>query len=245
MLKHNDLNAKEALFVEKYLEYGDPYGVQAAKEAEKGRSHMEAYFLTRPTVVARIRANNGPEPIVVVKPLDTKEHKFLDVYLETLDLKVTAERCDMLYRVAREWMKRPHFKHELTNRLNEIRHNSIIKGEEVIEELATIAFADITDFCSFDNQSITIKNSADIANSSALSEVSQGQHGIKIKMHNKMNALESLAKYLGLFKERIELTGKDGAPIQIESPLDSLNDKLNKIGKNNSNRDALDKTLNK
>ena len=38
----------------------------------------------------------------------------------------------------------------------------------------------------------------------------------KIKLNDKKGALDSLAKYLGMFKERVELTGKDGAPLQIE-----------------------------
>ncbi|MDT2024554.1 terminase small subunit [Methylocella sp. CPCC 101449] len=48
----------------------------------------------------------------------------------------------------------------------------------------------------------------------AVSEVSLTQTGIKIKMHDKMAALNSLAKYRGMFIEKHELTGKDGGPIE-------------------------------
>lgn len=36
----------------------------------------------------------------------------------------------------------------------------------------------------------------------------------KIKWPDKIRNLELLGKHLGMFKERVELTGKDGAPIQ-------------------------------
>lgn len=37
----------------------------------------------------------------------------------------------------------------------------------------------------------------------------------KIKFWDKARALEMLAKHLGLLKERVELTGKDGGPVEV------------------------------
>jgi hypothetical protein len=41
--------------------------------------------------------------------------------------------------------------------------------------------------------------------------------GTEIKLPDRAKALETLGKHIGMFKERVEHTGKDGAPIQTET----------------------------
>lgn len=48
----------------------------------------------------------------------------------------------------------------------------------------------------------------------AISEVSEGRDGLKVKLHDKKGALVDIGKHIGMFKERVELTGKDAGPIQ-------------------------------
>lgn len=51
----------------------------------------------------------------------------------------------------------------------------------------------------------------------AISEISQTKEGaLKIKLHDKQAALVNIGKHLGMFKERVEHTGKDGGPIEID-----------------------------
>lgn len=57
----------------------------------------------------------------------------------------------------------------------------------------------------------------------AISEVSQTAAGLKVKLYDKRAALVDIGKHLGMFKERMELTGKDGAPIEVRS-LNDLSD---------------------
>lgn len=48
-----------------------------------------------------------------------------------------------------------------------------------------------------------------------------GKDGLEVKMRDQDKALENVARHLGMFKERVELTGKDGRPIQTSHvPLD-------------------------
>lgn len=47
----------------------------------------------------------------------------------------------------------------------------------------------------------------------AVSEVSLTKDGFKIKMHDKVGALTQMGRHLGMFTEKVEMTGKDGAPI--------------------------------
>ena len=49
----------------------------------------------------------------------------------------------------------------------------------------------------------------------AIAEVSQGQHGVKIKFHDKKGALTDLGKMLGMFVDKVEHTGKNGGPVEV------------------------------
>lgn len=229
MLNEKGLNEKEIKFVDLYIQYGDPTGVKAAREVERGRKGMHAKYLTRPHVLDAIKAKGGPEPIVITKSLTTKEHRLVDLYFEHLDLKKVAEVTGILHRDVINEFKKPHIRVEIQKRTDEIRANSIVSAEEVVEELALIAFADIGDFVTFGPDGVAVKNQEEMPTTSVISEVSNSAHGVKFKMHDKMRALENIGKYLGMFRDRIEVTGKDGAPIEMESPLDKMNAKLDQI----------------
>lgn len=43
--------------------------------------------------------------------------------------------------------------------------------------------------------------------------VKQTKDGLEIKLHDQGKALENVARHLGMFKERVEHTGADGAPL--------------------------------
>lgn len=45
--------------------------------------------------------------------------------------------------------------------------------------------------------------------------VKQTQAGIEIKMHDQGKALENVARHLGMFKDKVELTGQDGGALQV------------------------------
>ena len=52
----------------------------------------------------------------------------------------------------------------------------------------------------------------------AVSEVSLGKEGFKIKMHSKLQALDMLSKMLGYYApERHEITGPGGKPIELDA----------------------------
>jgi len=44
--------------------------------------------------------------------------------------------------------------------------------------------------------------------------VKETQHGLEIKMHDQMSGLLNLAKHLGMFPNKVELTGRNGGPIE-------------------------------
>lgn len=46
--------------------------------------------------------------------------------------------------------------------------------------------------------------------------VKQTRDGLEVKLHSPPDALVQLGRHLGLFKDRTELTGKDGSPIVLQ-----------------------------
>lgn len=77
-----------------------------------------------------------------------------------------------------------------------------ISQDRVLSELARIGFADLRKAVDWSGGTVTLKDSTAIDDDTALalSEVSQGPNGIKIKLHDKIAALDKLARHLGMFK---------------------------------------------
>ena len=86
-----------------------------------------------------------------------------------------------------------------------------ISVDRVLQEYARLAFADIKSVMSWDGDGVTLHDSCDLteAESAAVAEVSETttKDGgtIRLKMHDKKGALDSLAKYLGMFTDKSEL----------------------------------------
>lgn len=122
-------------------------------------------------------------------------------------------------------------------RVQELLDKGAAKAEvsiaRVLEELSHIAFADIRNAVKWgvspndvssenaDPNSLGIypvrlipSEKIDDSAAKAVAEVSLTAQGVKVKMHDKLSALDKLAKHLGMFVERHEVTGKDGKPIE-------------------------------
>lgn len=80
-----------------------------------------------------------------------------------------------------------------------------ISAEKVLAELARIGFSDLRDFADWKGGTVTLKSSDDLGESSrVISEVSQGKDGVKIKLWDKLNALEKIAKHIKLYDDEPE-----------------------------------------
>jgi phage terminase small subunit len=105
--------------------------------------------------------------------------------------------------------------------------------EKVLKELAKIGFSDIRKSVRWgdgfavadDDGEARIVNGVSLVGSdeidddtaAAISEVSQTKDGaLKIKLHDKRAALVDIGRHMGMFKEKVEHTGKDGAPLVAE-----------------------------
>jgi phage terminase small subunit len=112
---------------------------------------------------------------------------------------------------------------------------TFITADRVLTELAKIGFADIRKAVQWgkglavpdETGEMRIANGVAMIDSSelddqtaaAIAEVAQTRDGIKIKFHDKRAALMDIGRHLGMFKERVEMTGKDSGPLQVETSM--------------------------
>lgn len=116
--------------------------------------------------------------------------------------------------------------------IKEAEDECIVSAKDVLRELKRIGFADIKDFLSFRTgkkvveydengepvidygQIIEVKDSGEV-DGKAIQEVSLNAKGVfTFKLHDKMSALDKLGKTLGMFKEKVEISGEINNPMQ-------------------------------
>jgi phage terminase small subunit len=91
-------------------------------------------------------------------------------------------------------------KKKLTDKLD-------VTAERVVAEYAKLAYSDITEFAEWETSSVKLKSSSDLSRqqTAAIQEISNTPNGVKIKLHDKKGALDSLSRYLGIFNDNINV----------------------------------------
>ena len=74
-----------------------------------------------------------------------------------------------------------------------------ISPEQVLQELAAIAFARVPDYMDGEGN---LKAELKPSQRAAIASVEKGSAGVKVKFYDKMKALELLGKHFGLFDGR-------------------------------------------
>jgi phage terminase small subunit len=54
--------------------------------------------------------------------------------------------------------------------------------------------------------------------------VKSGKEGLEVKMQDQAKALENVARHIGMFKNTVELTGKNGGPVEFRKSLQDMTD---------------------
>ena len=127
-----------------------------------------------------------------------------------------------------------------------LTERNMLTAEQVLLELGRIAFDDIRNYLDFSTEKtvveyddgtpiydyrtiVNMKNSDQI-DTRNISEIQIAPNGaFKFKLYPKDQALIQLGKHLGLFNEKVEITGKGGGPVVIEDARKQLAAKLIKL----------------
>jgi len=101
---------------------------------------------------------------------------------------------------AYEWMARPEIREEI-ERLKKNRINrELLSADDIVQKYIDIAFADITDYLSFDGRKLELRSSDEI-DGTLIKEIRQTKEGISFRLIDRESALRWLADHYDLLTE--------------------------------------------
>nr|WP_288640555.1 terminase small subunit [uncultured Anaerobutyricum sp.]DAQ23900.1 MAG TPA: Terminase small subunit [Caudoviricetes sp.] len=112
----------------------------------------------------------------------------------------------------------------IQERMKERQKRTEITQDRVLEELAAIAFAKATDYAEVKEGQVIIKDTANMDEQQvrAIAGIKEGKYGIELKLNDKEKALELLGRHLGMFKDKLEVSGLEEEKKKLGDILDQL-----------------------
>ncbi len=169
---------------------------------------------------------------------NAKHERVCQEYLIDLNQTEACKRAKYSVRTAAQQASRLFSNVKIQQRIAELKaernERTRVTQDRVVRELALIGFSDLQNYITIndDTGAIIAKGFEEmppeesralkaIKEDRAIKETADGQgvvvyDKVSFTMHDKIRALEILAKHLGMLVERHEVTGEDGGPVQIE-----------------------------
>ena len=112
----------------------------------------------------------------------------------------------------------------IQERMEERQKRTEITQDRVLQELAAIAFAKATDYAEIKNECVRIRDTAELDEQQimALAGIEEGKFGIKVKLNDKEKALELLGRHLGMFKDKVEVSGLEDEKKKLDDILQQM-----------------------
>ena len=145
---------------------------------------------------------------------DEKTKRFVEEYLIDLNATQAAIRAgyspDTAQVQGSRMLSNVMVSREIAKAMAERSRRTGVNADRVVMELAKIAFVNADDV--IDAETATVKPDASRDDTAAIQSVKVktfGEDGLEreIKMADKLKALELLGKHLGMFKDKVELSG--------------------------------------
>lgn len=148
--------------------------------------------------------------------LTPKQKNFADEYL--IDLNATRAYKVAYPKVKKDESARANGSKLLTNtnvaayiekRMKDREKRTEITQDMVLQELAKIGFSNVTDFVTVEGTWVKVKPTAEMPQDKlgVIAGIKEGANGIEIKLNDKEKALELIGRHLGMFKDKLELSG--------------------------------------
>ena len=112
----------------------------------------------------------------------------------------------------------------IAERMQARQERTEITQDKVLEELAAIAFARATDYAEVKDDQVIIKDTSGLSENQikAIAGIKQGKFGIEVKLNDKEKALELLGRHLGMFKDRVEVSGLEEEKTKLSDLIDQM-----------------------
>lgn len=172
--------------------------------------------------------------------LTDKQRRFVDEYLIDLNATQAATRAGYSQKTAGQIGEQNLKKLEIAHAIQEAQaarsRRTKVTQDMVLRELAKIGFSDIRKIVRWGKTELRVTDDGDDEGevteayhglalvsaddidddtAAAISEISEGREGLKVKLHDKKGALVDIGRHLGMFKDRVEHSGPGGGPIPM------------------------------
>ena len=161
-----------------------------------------------------------------------KQKKFIEEYLVDLNATQAAIRAgyspDTAGSIGSENLKKPEIRARIEKAMAERSKRTGINQDRIIAELAKIALLNPKNLINFEEA--TIKEEATEEDLVAVSSVrvkrfpTKDGEGIEreVKMYDKAKALELLGRHLGMFKDKVEVSGLEEEKKKLDDILQQI-----------------------
>jgi phage terminase small subunit len=177
--------------------------------------------------------------------LPPKQQRFVDEYLVDLNATQAAIRAGYSARTAQEQssvlLSKPMVAEAVARAKAERSARLGLTADRVLMELAAIGFARMPDYAEWgDRNQMRLRPSVELdeRQAAAIVQVVETEKFVKsldrgdtlwsrersIKLHNKVSTLKLMGQHIGMFTDKVEHTGKDGAPIVFTITIDRKDD---------------------
>ncbi len=157
-----------------------------------------------------------------------KQKRFVEEYL--IDLNATQAAIRAGYKagnkqraseIGAQLLQNTQVSKAIQQAMAERSKRTGVNADRVVQELAKIAFVNAVDV--IDPETATVKRDASCDDTAAIQSVKVktfGEDGLEreIKMADKLKALELLGKHMGMFKDKVEVSGLE----EEKSKLDNI-----------------------
>lgn len=179
-----------------------------------------------------------------IEGLTEKQIKFCEVYVLNYNISIAlrkagyeSETSGAAYRIR----QKPGCKRYIQWLKARMLHDTLINGEDIINQWVKIAFADMTDFVDINKFGITLKPVREM-DGQLVKSIKSCRDGVSIELYDKLKALDSLAKYTEDmpkdYKQKIEERKMELMEQEFELKK-SIYDMENKIEKDDGFVEAL------
>jgi len=170
--------------------------------------------------------------------LTAKQQRFVEEYLIDLNATQAAIRAGYsektAYSIGEENLRKPVIAESIQKAMDRRSIRTEITADMVLREYAKIGFSNITDYLKVSNIPVQTENGEMHVNEvviyetdrvseskmAAVAEIKQTKEGIALKLHDKKGALDSIARHLGMFNDKLDIKGT----ISVEAMLEQIHE---------------------
>lgn len=143
--------------------------------------------------------------------LNPKQKRFAQEYIVDFNATDAAKRAGYSEKTAAEQghrlLKNVQVQAEIQAAIHKREKRVEISQDRIILELERVAFGDVRSVVSWTSRSVTLKPSNQLTNDAAalIAEVSRNRLGVKVKLNDRLKALELLMRHKGMLNDKLNL----------------------------------------